>query len=172
MAVNNPGLRSYAGLYIQASDANYASSRISNSAATEIMATYGLIPLVGLRPTFPEPKQPYRIDWKDEHGSDEYVDELFYEAQEVTVRFYIRAEQVSDIETVRANLFSDIMKGDFLLYSEYWGRGYVHVRFAGEDGEPEYTYGDFVRCQFSIKLRLNDPITEVVLNNGVLSPVS
>lgn len=165
MAINNPSIVNYQGLYFQ------RQSPTAASAASEVLATYSLIPLVSPKFKMPQPKEPYNIDWKDEHGADEYTDHLFYEAFEIEIQFYIRATTVAEIEAARRTFFNAFKEGEFMVYSEYWGNGYQHVRFAGESEETDNVYngpGNISR-QFAVKFRVNDPISTVSLNNGVLS---
>lgn len=166
MAISNPRIVDYQGLYFQ----KQSPSADAQASASEVLATYNLIPLVSPKFKMPEPKAPYKNDWKDEDGDDEYTDEMYYEAFDIEIQFYVRATTVADIENARRTFFSYVKRGEFMVYSAYWGHGYQNVRFAGEGEETDDSYdrSGLVHRQFTLRFKVNDPVSRVSYSNGVL----
>lgn len=139
---------------------------------------WGLVPKKNPYPLLPKAKQPYRNEWADENGDDEYTEEMRYEAMEISVEFYIKAydtEAASCHELIRNQMddfFALIRNGEFMIFDSYTGLGRKGVRYAGFNAESfkrRYKTGsNWASGIFTINFKINDPITRVVLENGVL----
>ena len=73
-----PFINDYKPFYIQT----------TGDAAAWSTTDYGLVAKSNPYPVMPSPKEPYKNAWKDENGDDEYVTEMYYEAQTISVKFY------------------------------------------------------------------------------------
>lgn len=166
MAIYIPPISDYAPFYIQ---------RDTDATAVNIQTAYGITVMVHEYPSKRKVKQPYKNDWKDQHGDDEYTDHLFYEAFTITAKCVIfTLEQDSD--TARAelkkqvrNFQNAIAQGEFRIYDDWTKFGFQKVRI---DEFREITQGSFSawnnRCRliFDVVLKINDPVTNMVLSEG------
>lgn len=159
-----PKIADYKPFYIQAEKDTKAIDTLE----------WGLLARSNPYPLLPKPKQPYKNEWFDEHGDQEYVAEMYYESIEFSVSFYAKAydsEGVTAEEIIRQQIeafFSKINKGEFKIYDSYTGLGRQKVRYAGYEEESFVRRKDWARAIFTISLKVNDPITRVKLENGVL----
>lgn len=132
---------------------------------------WGLVAKTNPFPAMPSPKEPYKNEWLDEEGDDEYVEKMYYEAYEFEVTFYIKATgdgSARDIVESVEDFFNKVRQKEFKIYDSYTGIGRRKVRYAGFK-EEEYKSGkDWQRAIFTIRFRANDPITRVVYENGQL----
>lgn len=133
---------------------------------------WGLIAKVNPYPLLPTPKAPYKNEWKDENGDDEWCDKMYYESIEFTVSFYIKAydspEGNAD-EIIRAKVeefFSLIKDGTFRVYDSYNGIGRDKVRYAGYSEDSFVRRNNWARAIFEITFKANDPITRMTMYNG------
>lgn len=136
---------------------------------------WGMIAKTNPFPALPNPKEPYKNEWLDENGDDEYNKKMFYESFEFDVQFYVKAiggnaEAVllSQIEA----FFEKIKEGEFMIYDSHTGLGRQKVRYAGFNSE-EYkrrykATADWARAIFSVTFKVNDPITRIILREGKL----
>ena len=82
---------------------------------------WGLVPRVNPYPLLPTPKEPFKNEWFDEHGDDEWNNSLFYEAMEISVGFYVKAfgsASKTAEEQIREQIdsfFSYIRNGEFIV---------------------------------------------------------
>lgn len=135
---------------------------------------WGLVAKSNPFPILPNPKEPFKNDWHDEDGDDEYVDSMRYASIEFDVQFYIKAyatETMSAEGVLRQQIedfFSKIKNGDFAIYDSYTGIGRKKVRYASYSEESFkrslLSRGDWARVIFTITFKANDPITRIVLN--------
>lgn len=136
---------------------------------------WGLVAKSNPFPVLPTPKEPYKNEWLDEDGDDEYNAQMHYEAFEFSVTFYVKAFG-SNAETVLLSqvneFFSKIRQGEFKIYDSYTGLGRQRVRYAGFD-EEEYKRrfkgtSSWARAIFTVTFKVNDPTTRIVLSGGKL----
>lgn len=133
---------------------------------------WGLIAKVNPYPLLPNPKDPYKNDWHDENGDDEYVKEMHYESIEFSVSFYIKAydsEEGSAEKVIRKNVdlfFDKIRSGEFRIYDSYNGIGRRKVRYAGFAEEEFSRKDDWARAIFQISFKINDPVTRMIMQDG------
>ena len=154
-----PFINNYKPFYIQT---------VNDSAAwsTEV---YGLVAKSNPYPIMPNPKDPYKNDFKDANGDDEYVQEMFYESQEISVKFYCKVPGASEAEKLLrhqvAAFFEKIKKGEFLIYDSYTGIGRQKVRYAGYEEDSFVARDDYARVIFTVKFKVNDPLTQMYYND-------
>ena len=133
---------------------------------------WGLVAKSNPYPLLPTPKEPYKNEWHDENGDDEWCDEMHYEAIEISVSFYIKAfnteketsEQV--VHNLIEDFFSYIGKGTFKIYDSYTGIGRGNVRYAGYEEEEFVSRDSWSRAFFTVRFKINDPVTRYIINNG------
>jgi hypothetical protein len=133
---------------------------------------WGLIAKSNPYPILPQPKEVYKNEWLDENGDDEWCDKMYYESIEFTVSFYIKAfdsEGKTAKELVRNQIddfFAYIRDGEFRIYDSYNGIGRRKVRYAGYEEDQFTSRNDWAKAIFSIKFKVNDPVTRMVLSNN------
>lgn len=165
-----PDIAGYKPFYIQTAD---------DSAAIDTAAEWGLVAKSNPVPAMPNPKDPYKNDFKDENGDDEACDAMFYEAFTMKVQFYAKAfaDKVAG-RTAESVLngqlrlfFQKIASGEFSVYDSYTGLGYRNVRYAGcNDSSVDYLARDgWARIILEVEFKVNDPITRMILTDGSLS---
>ena len=132
--------------------------------------TWGMIAKSNPFPALPQPKEPYKNDWLDEDGDDEYTAQMHYEAFEFDVQFYIKTLGENAESSLLAQLsafFEHIRHKEFKTYDSYTGIGRRKVRYAGyneEDFKRRVIKQDgWARAIITIKFKVNDPITKIVL---------
>lgn len=160
--IHIPSIYNYKPFFIQ-----------TESDAAAINTTeWGLVAKANPYPLLPIPKDPYKNEWHDENGDEEYVDEMYYESIEFSVSFYIKAydsEEGSAETVIRKNVdafFSKIKSGEFKIYDSYNGIGRQKVRYAGFAEEEFSRKDDWARAIFQISFKINDPVTRMVLQDG------
>ena len=166
MSIFIPSLREYAPFYIQ---------RATDAAAIDIQSAYGVTIQVHEYPSKLKVKQPYKNDWKDRHGDEEYTGHLYYEAFTLNLKCVILTNE-ADASTSRAELRSQVRafqaaigQGEFSIYDDWTKYGFRHVRL---DEFPQISEGDFdnfnghCRLIFSVILKVNDPATGMQLSSG------
>lgn len=137
--------------------------------------TWGMVAKVNPFPALPNPKEPYKNEWKDEDGDDEYNGKMYYEAIEFSVTFYIKTIGANAEALLLSQIdgfFSKIREREFMIFDSYTGIGRRKVRYAGYDAE-EYKRkfkksSDWARAIFTIKFKVNDPITRITMSDGKL----
>jgi len=166
MAIFVPPLRNYAPFYIQ---------RATDVSAINVQTTYGVTVLVHEYPSKRKVKQPYKNDWKDQHGDDEYTTHLFYEAFKLTLKCCILTNQANssesrqEIKSQIRNFENAIAEGEFSIYDDWTKFGFQKVRI---DEFQQISDGDFdnldghCRLIFTMVLKVNDPVTNMVLSQG------
>lgn len=155
MAISNPSIAGYKPFYIQVGDTCY-----------DTLAEWGFIAKTNPYPALPTPKEPYKNDWPDEDGDDEYVTRMFYESFEFDVQFYVRATDVESIRSALASFFDTIKEGEFSVYDATTGLGRQKVRYAGfKEEQSAIKHGLYARCIFTITFKVNDPVTFMTYNS-------
>ena len=90
---------------------------------------WGLVAKVNPYPLFPSPKDPFKTEWVDENGDDEWTDRLYFKPIEFSVSFYIKAydsDEGSAEQVIREKVddfFAKIKEGEFSIYDSYNGIG-------------------------------------------------
>lgn len=133
---------------------------------------WGLIAKTNPYPLLPNPKDPYKNDWHDENGDDEWVEKMYYQPIELEVSFYVKAYETNGegaeviLRKQIDGFFSAIRTGEFKIYDSYNGIGRQKVRYAGYTEEDFTKRGNWARAIFKIKFKVNDPITRMVMSNN------
>ena len=166
MSIFVPPLAAYAPFYIQ---------RSLDASAVNIQTVYGVTIKRHEYPSKRKVKQPYKNDWKDQHGDDEYCDYLFYEAFRLTYECVILTNEANS-DTTRAeikkqirNFENFIAQGEFRIYDDYVKFGFQKVRIDefSQIGDDDFDNLDgHCRLIFKMVLKVNDPITNMKMLNG------
>lgn len=133
---------------------------------------WGLIAKVNPYPLLPDPKDPHKNEWFDEHGEDEWCEKMYYKPIDFSVSFCVMAYDTPEgtaEELIRESIesfFSTIKEGQFKIYDSYSGIGRQKVRYAGYSEEEFKRKGEKARAVFEIRFKANDPITRMELYNG------
>ena len=83
---------------------------------------WGLVAKVNPYPLLPTPKEPFKNEWMDENGDDEWVESMHYQSIEFSVSFYIKAydsDEGTAEQVIRERVdqfFSVIRQGEFSVY--------------------------------------------------------
>ncbi len=160
-----PFINDYKPFYIQT----------TGDAAAWSTTDYGLVAKSNPYPVMPSPKEPYKNAWKDENGDDEYVTEMYYEAQTISVKFYCKVPGSGAVATLRsqiASFFAKIKQGEFLIYDEYTGIGRQKVRYAGFEEDSFVAKDNYARAIFTVKFKVNDPVTPFHLSSGSIVEIT
>ena len=159
-----PDIVDYKPFYIQTEDDSVARD------TTE----WGLIAKVNPYPLLPNPKEPYKNEWKDENGDDEWCEHMRYESIEFSVSFYIKAFDSpagTAEEVIREKVdefFALIRNGQFKIYDSYNGIGRKKVRYAGFSEDSFIRRRNWARAIFQVSFKTNDPITRMVMYDGAI----
>lgn len=160
-----PDIVNYQPFYIQ-----------TDADATAIDTTaWGMVAKANPFPALPNPKEVYKNEWLDEDGDDEYNAEMYYEAYEFDVQFYVKTTGSNAASTLVSQINSflnKIKQGEFKIYDSYTGIGRQKVRYAGFNSD-EYKRrfkksSDWARAIFTITFKVNDPVTRIVYSGGSL----
>lgn len=163
-----PSISNYKPFYIQTD---------GDGSALDTAANWGLVAKTNPFPLLPDPKDPFKNEWFDEDGDDEYVASMHYGSIEFEVSFYVKAYAVSgktSEQVLREQVdafFAKIKDGSFKTYDSYTGVGRKDVRYAGYKEESFRRKSDWSRAIFTITFKANDPITRIGLVNGKLVEV-
>lgn len=163
-----PDIVNYKPFYIQQEGAAVAKD------TTE----WGLIAKSNPYPLLPNPKEPYKNEWKDENGDDEWCDEMHYEAIEMSVSFYIKA-YAETLNTADQKLhdqmdefFAYIRNGKLKIYDSYTGIGRGNVRYAGYEEKQFIRRKNWASAVFEIRFKINDPITRYMFwGNTIINKI-
>lgn len=160
-----PSISDYKPFYIQKeSDAN----------AVDIQATYGITIREHEYPLYRTPKEPYKNDWKDEHGDDEWTERMYVQAFTFTVECVIIGEDNTDVcrNAIRSQLqaFQDyVANGEFAIYDAWTTYGFAKVRISNYSNPEFVAWRGHSRLMFSMEFKVNDPVTPVSFSNNRIS---
>ena len=163
-----PSIRDYKPFYIQTSD----------DVTAWDTTTYGLVAQTQPFPDNCEVKEPYKNDWFDENGDDEYVAAMCRKAFELTVKFYIKAlpttgaeakSAIENLNELRESFRSKLIPGEFKIWDSWQERGFQKVRFVKDEVETREITDEYAWMIFSLTLKVNDPSTIVSFVNNVIS---
>lgn len=164
-----PNIPGYAPFYIQTA---------TDAKAVDIMTAYGVVVKNHDIPYQRKPKEPYKNEWFDEHGDDEYVGETMYMESFTFSEKCVMITKEADSETSRQLLanqiaaFQDYLShGEFMVYDDYTKRGFQRVRLNEFPTPAQTDYDVFqgkTRIIFDVSFKVNDPVTKIGLNSGKL----
>lgn len=156
-----PDILDYKPFYIQTD---------ADTAAIDTTA-WGLVAKMTPFPILPTAKEPYKNEWLDEDGDEEYTAQMHYESFEFDVTFYVKtlgADAEKTLISQMESFFSKIRHGQFKIYDAYTGLGRQNVRYVEYTEESFKRTDNWARAIFVAKFKVNDPITRITLKNGKL----
>ena len=161
-----PPIRDYKPFYIQVGTA---------STATDIKDTYKVVVKTHDYPSYRKPKEPYKNDWKDEHGDDEYTEQLFFQAFTFKAECVMFAKgssedaAIADLKEGITDFMDFLSGGEFSTYDGWTGFGFQHVRLGAfnmpSNGDYDTLDGKS-RVIFTVEFKVNDPMTMMTLDDG------
>lgn len=119
-------------------------------------------------------KEPYKNDWPDEDGDEEWTSEPHYEAYEWELTLAARSVWLNLTTAEIRNFVSWLTAGEFMIWSEHGNIGRQHVRYAGYSDDASMLkrrilLGGVDRDEwvvtFKVRLKVNDPVTVVMPNS-------
>lgn len=139
----------------------------NTDAAKNINTEWGIITKSVPFNPFPDLKEVFKRDWPDVSGDQEYLPPIpKFKAYEIDVSFvYIGGFNTAG-DKIRQ--FCEYIVGpEFSFYDEYTGNGF-RCRFVSYNNNAFYRRDEDL-VEFSLKLKINNPLSYVVLSNGSLS---
>ena len=143
---------------------------------------WGLVAKTNPYPAMPAPKDPYKNDFHDENGEDEYVSAMRYKSFTFQVSFYVKAFDVTAnnvttpaVDVLRnqiSQFFDHIKNGEFKVYDSYTGLGRQKVRYAGNEEEGFKARKNWARLMFTVTFKVNDPVTAMHLSSGSIVAIT
>ena len=137
--------------------------------ADDTKSAWGMIAKSNPYPALPNPKDPYKNNWLDRDGEDEYTREMFYEPMTIEVEFYAKAVGSSAAETLRGwmdDFFEHIRNGEFKIYDSYTALGFGGVRYAGYKEGSYKARNGWASAMFTVSFKINAPATHLSFTNG------
>ena len=163
-----PSISNYKPFYIQA----------ASDATAWDTTTYGMVAQTQPFPDNCEVKEPYKNDWFDENGDDEYTAAMRRKAFEFTVKFYVKTypvtgqnaqSAVSVLNAQRKSFRDKLIPGEFKIWDSWQERGFQKVRFVKDDVETREVTDEYAWMIFSVTFKVNDPSTAVSFSNNVIT---
>ena len=168
-----PPISDYKPFYVQFSSGN----------AKDIMTEYSVIVKAHDYPSSFKPKEPYKNKWNDESGDDEYIGSigLFVEAFTFKLECAMFATGATEDEAISSLqngiiVFRNALKNGklFKTYDAWTHFGFRNVRladFPNVSGDDYDVWNNCARVIFSVTLKVNDPITRMVLNGNTITTI-
>ncbi len=145
------------------------------SSAVDVKSIYSVIIKTHDYPSFRKPKDPYKNDWKDEHGDDEYTEQLFFQAFTFKAECVMFAKgssedaAIADLKEGITDFMDFLSGGEFSTYDGWTGFGFQHVRLGAfnmpSNGDYDTMDGKS-RVIFTVEFKVNDPMTMMTLDDG------
>lgn len=114
---------------------------------------------------YPKLKEPAKRSWPDQNGDDEYLpDSPLFEAYTMNVDFVFIGQ--TGTANIQIKSFLDYLSrnGEFSIYDTYSAIGRTRVRYSSySDKAFRRREGENDVVQFTVTLKVNDPITEIRL---------
>lgn len=161
MAIYVPKIRNYAPFYIQ---------KDGDALATDIQEVFGITILAQKVPLQRKVKAPYKNEFKDRNGDDEYTTALRYEAFTYTLKGCILTEENTS-DAARSAIYEQVVafqnflaNGSFKFYSAWTKFGFQKVRideFPEPDDNAFRNFDGHCRLIFSFTVKVNDPATRI-----------
>ena len=115
---------------------------------------------------FPEMKEVHSVSFHDENGDDEFIPETpTFKAYEMDCEFLYQGLHGTANVKIKEFLTYLSTGGAFSIYDTYTGIGRTEVRYAGYEEDVLYRKDDEDDAViFSVKLKVNDPVTDIILS--------
>jgi len=136
--------------------------------------TWGLVLCEAPIQLMSDVKEPYKNEWPDEHGDEEWADVLYYQSYELELTMATRSVLLNTTAVEVRAFVEWLAAGEFMLWVEHGNLGRQKVRYAGYEDDA-HMWKQKIRTggrdqdewvlQFKIKLKVNDPVTRVFPNS-------
>lgn len=115
---------------------------------------------------YPKLKDPAKRSWPELNGDEEYLPESpVFDAYTMEVNFVFIGERGTANAQIRGFMNYLSRDGEFSIYDTYSAIGRTHVRYSSySDKAFRRREGENDIVQFSVTLKVNDPITEIRLS--------
>lgn len=153
-----PEIINYEPFYIQTD---------ADSTAVDLRERWGIIIKSNPNVVLPKAKEPYKHDWLDENGDDEYTQQMYYEAMEISVGIYLSCDSIEELRQIKRDFFDKICRGEFKIYDSALKNGYRRVRYVSESLDRKIWGKRYTEIS-TITLKVNDPITKITLSQNKL----
>ena len=162
-----PRISDYKPFYIQ----------FSTGAAQDILSVYSVVVKAHDYPSEFKIKEPYKNNWHDQNGDDEYIPSggLYIEAFTFNLECAMFAKgnteqaAIDDLNAGIRAFQTSLRSGRFKTYDAYTGYGFKDVRLVSMQNVGSDNYrveGKNARVIFSLTLKVNDPVTHMVLSGS------
>jgi hypothetical protein len=129
-------------------------------------------------PVFPNPKEKFSVDWKDEDGVDEQGGAQMLSSIDFSVDFLLLTKDRNNLSSQTQTRqmigrFVDAVRGGyFSVYDAYTGIGLRKVRYVGYTPGVYWCDGHRTGDIFSVQMCCDDPTARMMLSNGAIVPYS
>jgi len=118
---------------------------------------------------YAEAKDLPKNDWHDEDGDEEYIPEtLHFKSYEVEAKLSIKSDSIDELALNLRDFLDFVSGGEFAIYDPNSDIGRTRVRYLSYSDTAEFRCGHNdgrqYMVQFTVKLKVNDPITDITLN--------
>ena len=115
---------------------------------------------------YPKLKDPAKRSWPELNGDEEYLPESpVFDAYTMEVNFVFIGERGTANAQIRGFMNYLSRDGEFSIYDTYSAIGRTHARYSSySDKAFRRREGENDIVQFSVTLKVNDPITEIRLS--------
>lgn len=162
-----PTISDYKPFYIQ----------FDGGAAKDILNEYKVVVRAHEYPLTLKVKEPYKNEWKDEHGDEEYIGQsgLYLQAFTYKLKCAMFANgltldyAISDLKSGVRAFQNALLGGFFKTYDSWTGFGFQNVRvseFPLPENSDYRVWGESARVLFTVTLKVNDPKTLMRLSSG------
>jgi len=145
-----------------------------STAAADTAQRWGFLLKSSPYPVFPNPKERYSVDWKDEDGADEYGSVQYLDSVDFSVDFLLLTKDRNNLTSQRQvrqmiGRFVDEVRTDyFSVYDSYTGVGLQKVRYVGFTQSDYWYDGHRTGYVFSVQMTCDDPTTRMMLSSGAI----
>lgn len=163
-----PNIPDYKSFYVQ---------KDTDATAVDVLSTYGVVIQTHDYPMELSAKEPYKNEWYDENGDDEYTgDTTYYESFTFKAKCVIISDG-DDSDDARQTLMEDVrafqnyLTGQFKVYDSWTRFGFKNVRVVSFSMPSEGDFRSFdtrARVMFDVTFKVNDPKTVITYVNGFL----
>lgn len=159
-----PQIRDYAPFYVQGG---------TDATATDILQAYGVVVQKPDYPISRTPKDPYKNTWFDEHGDDEWLGAMYFQAFNFKLQCVVLGEDETSAshEAVLAQIRdfqTKVGSGELKVYDSWNKTGFQKVRLSSFSDASFESFGGRCRAFFSVEFKVNDPMTSVSFTNGAI----
>lgn len=143
----------------------------------DLLETYKVVIKTHDYPMALKVKEPYKNQWKDENGDEEYIPAsgLYFEAFTFTMECVMFSrgdtedEAIQDLNGGVRSFRTFLSHGLFKTYDSWTGFGFKDVRLVEFQmpGEGDYdSWSGGTRVIFRVVLKVNDPATHLIVSNN------